>query len=541
MNYAQHLTANQQEQARPDQRQNSAGGWTFQITHWQRLERFLILGSEGGTYYVSERKLTRDNATTIAECIKADGARTVRTIVEVSQAGRAPKNDPAIFALALCAGAEDPATRRAALDALPLICRTGTHLFHFAQAVEQVRRWGHGLRRAVAAWYTAPDVDGVALQAVKYQQRDGWSHRDLLRLSHPVTADPARAALFRWITTGADGLGSRDLHDSKRDQRRNYDAVNFAALPQIVVGFERIKMAQSAQHAAKIIAEFRLPHECVPNQWKDSAEVWAAMLPHMGLTAIVRNLGKMTAVGLLAPLSQAVQQAAQALTDPARLKRERVHPLALLVALKIYAQGHGDKGKLSWSPVPAISQALNEGFYLAFQAIEPTGKNHLLALDVSGSMGSQIAGMPISAREATAAMSMVTARTEQHWHVMGFSNRFVRLNISPAMRLDDVNRAISGLPFESTDCSLPMLWAMENKIAVDTFTVYTDNETYAGHVHPFKALRDYRQKMGRPAKLIVVGTTATEFTIADPTDAGMLDVVGFDVAAPAVMADFARS
>ena len=45
---------------------------------------------------------------------------------------------------------------------------------------------------------------------------------------------------------------------------------------------------------------------------------------------------------------------------------------------------------------------------------------------------------------------------------------------------------------------------------------------------------------GRRAKLIVVGMTATKFTIADPSDPGMLDVVGFDAAAPRVMADFAR-
>lgn len=70
--------------------------------------------------------------------------------------------------------------------------------------------------------------------------------------------------------------------------------------------------------------------------------------------------------------------------------------------------------------------------------------------------------------------------------------------------------------------------------------VYTDNETWAGNVHPYQALKDYRQASGRPAKLIVVGMTATGFTIADPRDAGMLDLVGFDTAAPAVMADFAR-
>jgi 60 kDa SS-A/Ro ribonucleoprotein len=70
--------------------------------------------------------------------------------------------------------------------------------------------------------------------------------------------------------------------------------------------------------------------------------------------------------------------------------------------------------------------------------------------------------------------------------------------------------------------------------------VYTDNETWFGGVHPFQALKQYRQAMGRPAKLIVAGMTATKFTIADPSDHGMLDVVGFDSAAPAVMAAFSR-
>jgi 60 kDa SS-A/Ro ribonucleoprotein len=34
--------------------------------------------------------------------------------------------------------------------------------------------------------------------------------------------------------------------------------------------------------------------------------------------------------------------------------------------------------------------------------------------------------------------------------------------------------------------------------------------------------------------------TGTPFTIADPNDAGMLDVVGFDSSAPAIMSDFIR-
>jgi 60 kDa SS-A/Ro ribonucleoprotein len=44
--------------------------------------------------------------------------------------------------------------------------------------------------------------------------------------------------------------------------------------------------------------------------------------------------------------------------------------------------------------------------------------------------------------------------------------------------------------------------------------------------------------MGIDAKLAVLGIASTEFSIADPNDAGMLDVVGFDTNAPAIFADF---
>ncbi len=59
-------------------------------------------------------------------------------------------------------------------------------------------------------------------------------------------------------------------------------------------------------------------------------------------------------------------------------------------------------------------------------------------------------------------------------------------------------------------------------------------------VHPVQALRAYRQKTGIGAKLVVIGMVSNGFTIADPNDSGMLDVVGFDTATPSIIADFAN-
>src|SRR5918912_1492100 len=108
-----------------------------------------------GTRRVPEWALTRENAQALERCLAEDGPRTVAEIVRISDEGRAPKNDPAIFALAMAAGLGEEPTRRSALEALPQVCRTGTHLFQFATFVEGFRGWGRSLRRGVGRWYAA--------------------------------------------------------------------------------------------------------------------------------------------------------------------------------------------------------------------------------------------------------------------------------------------------------------------------------------------------------------------------------------------------
>ncbi len=87
-----------------------------------------------------------------------------------------------------------------------------------------------------------------------------------------------------------------------------------------------------------------------------------------------------------------------------------------------------------------------------------------------------------------------------------------------------------------------MLWALGEAVEADAFVVYTDSETWFGNIHPSQALGQYRRQMGiQMAKLVVVGMCANEFSIADPNDPGMLDVVGFDAATPNFISDFIES
>jgi 60 kDa SS-A/Ro ribonucleoprotein len=518
---------------------NSAGGFAWALDKWSRLDRFLVLGSEGGTYYIGERQLTVENAGAVAECIAEDGVRAVRRIVEVSASGRAPRNDPALFALAMAAGTGDEATRAAALEALPRVARTGTHLFHWLQYVRAFRGWGRGVRRAVGAWYTARPDRELAYQLLKYPQRDGWSHRDALRLAHPVPRDEVQRTLFaRTVQRGS--LAEMDTDSPALALVRAADALH--ADPGV-----------SPARAAAMVREARLTREMLPTPLLKHPEVWEALLEEMPFTALVRNLATLTRVGVLAPGSDAAEMVAARLADGDALRRARVHPVQVLSALRTYARGRGVRGRGAWTPVARVVDALDAAFYLAFGAVEPAGRRVMLALDVSGSMMASVLGLEgLSCREASAAMALVTAATEpRHFFTAftagkyrsmhhGFSSGLTPLSISPRQRLDDVVRQVGSLPFGGTDCALPMLEATKNGWKVDLFVVYTDNETWAGDVHPSQALRRYRERTGIPAKLVVVGMASNGFTIADPEDAGMLDVVGFDAAAPQLIADFAR-
>lgn len=509
----------QSEKASPGQVQNGAGGYTCRVDDVMRLRRFLILGTDGGTYYVGGGDLTKDGAGVVLDFARNRAADLVDEVVAISTAGRAPKQNPALFALAAASSLGDEDSRRLALAALPLVARTGTHLFLFARYSEQFRGWGRALRRAIGQWYLDKPVDEVAYQAVKYRQREGWSHRDLLRLSHPATNEDARRRLFDWIC-------GRDL---PTDGLR------------IVEGFRRAQTAAPTE-IAKLLADYPLSWEMLPDESLNRPDVWEALLDKgMPQTALIRQLPRLTKLGLVEPLGSWASKVAAQLSDPERLRKGRVHPVSVLVALRTYASGHGARGSMEWQPSRPIVDALDAAFYAAFGAVEPSGKRLMLALDISGSMSFYpISGLPLTPREASAAVALVTAATEPRYEIVGFCGDLRPLDISPRQRLDDAITTVSHLPMGPTDCAQPMLHALRHNLAVDTFVVYTDNETWSGQIHPHQALRQYRERAGIDAKLIVVGMTATKFTIADPDDPGMLDIAGFDTAVPSLITDFAR-
>ena len=519
---------------------NSAGGYAFKTSDEVQIHRFLTIGTTGGTYYVSEAELTKVNADIVLRAARDRGEWLVEQVVAVSTAGRAPRQNPGLFALAAVAGLGDETARKAALEALPLVARTGTTLFQFVTYAKLFRGFGPALRRGISRWYLDQDVDHLAYQMVKYRQRNGWSHRDLLRLAHPKTTG-VRNALVHWGVTG------------------NFVHPEDGPAPNLVSQFVTVQKSTDVATWVEAIQAYSLPWEALPDAALSEPKVWRALIERgMPQTALMRQLPRLTRLGVLD--GSTLDTVTAQLTNAERLRKARVHPVNVLVAQRTYAAGQGTSS--SWTPVRQVVDALDSAFYAAYGAVEPAGKRTLLALDVSRSMGSPVlsggqqrrlawsyAAAPgtLSCREAAAALSLVTLATEPQADVVGFTsagsgwNTAIReLDISPRRRLDDVVRYLTGVPFGDTDIAQPFLWAKDNRKDYDSVIVYTDNESWAGSIHPHQALRQYRDFVGHDVKLIVVALAANQFSVADPADPSSLDICGLDAAVPNLIADFSR-
>lgn len=512
-----------------DMHQNQAGGFVFTLSPMQTLKRFLILGTEGGTFYASEKEATHEATENLLHCVTRNGLETVRTIKDVSTRGLAYKQNPAIFALALAFAKGDPLTRQEVRRSFNAIVRTGTHLFLFAKYATALRGWGRSLRRAVQDWYLSKDARAVAYQVTKYASREGWTHRDLLRLAH---VKPDTEEMNAVLAFAANRIDQFDLYKGNQESIRYLRGVLEVKDPKVEPG-----------DALDVIADLKLPREVVPDALYNLPDIRKQVYDNMNFIAMVRNLGAMSASGHLTPNSDFEKRIVDELTNAGKVRGSKVHPLQMLAAYFTYLAGKGARGNLTWTPCQAVIGAVEQTFIASMENVDPCNKRFVIGVDVSPSMDfGEINGIPgLTPRIMAAVTALIIMKKETRVFCGGFADTFAEIPMNSGSSPRQARKAMQEMRgFQGTDAAIPIQHAMDNNIPADCFVIITDNETWSGNRHPTEALNEYRKKMGVPAKLISVGLTATRSSIADPADPGQLDVVGCTPDLLSIITGFAK-
>lgn len=539
---------------RSDHVLNNAGGYVFAKDLWTRLEDFLILGTTGGIYYLGEDKLTADNAEVVFQAVREDGPRAVALLTDISASRppRAPKNRGCLFALAAASAFGDPATIQAVKAAVPQVARTTDHLSALFGYRKQLkgkaaasgtapvasRAW----RSALAGWFLAADVDAVAWKACKARQRktpagESLALRDILRIAHPKADTPERKALLGWL---AGNIGDNEA----------------ARVLPAVDSFLAAQAVTTDEQALRVVIERHVPWEFLPSKHLASPLVWEALAGTVGMTALLRNLARMTRIGAIGPFSSVTGVVTRRLADTEALKRARIHPMDAFLALRVYNSGTSQpnpkEAPHTWDPVGEISDALEEAYDASFGYTEPSGRRIVVAVDSSGSMTGKryldgpvvnpvmMGGSPLGTPyEIACAMATQVKRIEgANAHVIDVDTSVHPSKVTARTNLREI---ASWQPSGGgTDLSLPFGWASQYDVRADGFLVLTDNETWAGHSHPFQALHGYRIRYNPEARVIVAAMTPAGHTIGEPGDPGILNVAGMDASLPKVVSGFIR-
>lgn len=498
---------------------NGAGGFAFQASNWTRLKRFLMLGTEGRTFYESEKELTLQNAKSVIACITEDGRKVVNNTVIVSTTGAPPSNSPAIFVLALCFIYGDLFTRRAVAADFSKVVRTGTHLFEFCETMKLLGKnlSSQTVQRAISSWYLGKTPRDLAYQITKYQNRNGWSHADVLRMSHVNSQTNEYKMLFQYI------LG-KDTTDEFPKGLYHSEGILPGSAAVYLTAVEAVKRVEP-ESVRSLILNYKLPREVIPTQHLNRVDVWEALLQDMPYMAMVRNLGKMSKLGMFEGFSDARALVAERLQDAERIHKSKISPLDLLLAFKTYQQGHGERGTSTWPVSSTLVAALESGLQLSFDMVEPSNKNLLIAVDVSGSMDQRMSGYTnLTLWEAAAAAGLMMLKANPNSLLIAFDSILRQPMIHSRTSLNEATRLLSSYK-GGTDCAIPFDYALKNHLKVDGFMTLTDNMSWAGQAHAAQVLTEYRRF--RPARFVNVMMAAYGTQLNDPKDEEAMEMAGF--------------
>ncbi len=516
---------------------NSCGKEVYKVSDVNFLKRFLILGCENGTYYIGKNDLTFKNLSCIERLITSSDPSVIVNVAR-EYMSKVYKKDYILYVLARCCASSIMNLRESAYELASEICKIPTHLFMFIEYCEACNKlfngstgWNRIHKKMITDWYLDKNIMKLVYLVTKYKNRNNWTHADVLKLTHITPPNSDFDCLFAYIIRGFPSLIKKPHDDA------NIDLLTY------INDYEELKSytKDNITQAIELIAKHNFVREHVPTNLLNNADIWNALLKNMPLIALMRNLNKITSIGVFDTYEGTLENIVNSLKNKDLIKNSKVHPLQILITLNTYSSGKGQKGALTWKPVEELVDALNIAFKLSFVNVIPTNKRILIGLDISGSMtGHSVCGInSMTSSEISVAMCMILCGIEPNCDIMGFSDTFKKIDISAGMSLQSNLATIYNNTFGSTDISIPFRWSLENNKEYDAFIIFTDCETNTNKIKPSVALQNYRKEMNLPnSKLIVVAMASNNFTIADPDDFGMLDIGGFDAETPTIIRDF---
>lgn len=417
---------------------NEAGGIAYARSPEAALALYAATGCLNGTYYAdADEQLEM----ALALCAEVEPAFVARTAVYARKVAHM-KDMPALLLATLSLRDRD-----AFAAAFPQVIDNGRMLRNLVQILRSGRVGRKSLgslpKRLVREWLQNASVDQIVAGAIGNDPSLG----DIVKMVHPRPADAERQALYAWL------IG------------KPFDA---EALPQKLRAYEAFKrdIADGGSHA--------VPE--MPFQYFTSLPLaqshWKALATRASWQQLRQNLNHFARHGVFDD-ADVLRRAVAKLTDVAAIQAARVMPYQLLTA---YQATHA---------LPrAIGEALQHAMEVATRRVPKLEGDVVVAVDVSGSMGSPVTGYRKGATTATrcvdvaALIAACVQRTNPLARVLPFDTAVRDLRLNPRDSVITQAQQLAKLCGGGTSVSAPLAKLNAEGAKVDLLVLVSDSESW---------------------------------------------------------------
>jgi 60 kDa SS-A/Ro ribonucleoprotein len=461
---------------------------------------------------------------------------------------RSCKFYPIAYTLAVCARSTSQSVSEAAYAAIQTVCKTPEQLFMFLHYCQEsiggmnLKTWPRKHRKAIARWYTENpqyrhDPIYLARHVTKYRKRHGFTHKKVLKSCHPKSSH-CSAELKYILCYVVKGIAKAnqtfpELMNSGRTSNQN--------VAEFLTDVETIKKKRVPEDdTIALIKKWNLTWENIPTEFLRFKEVWRALLLFMPMTALLRNLGKLTKYGLLQPGSEEEARVCSRIENKQILQGARLHPIQILSSLNGYRRGRGLRtNQRRWAVNPNIVQSLMKAFVAQLNStIQPPNQSRqiLVAINTQISMDNHVVGIPLMNCKQTAAaiaMTLKVCHSSSQTVTFGSANTAQLFPLQRENNMFDVEQNLEEIQTrqdrDSANFKAPFQYALENMTRVDAVILMTDHLTPGDQIDIRDAYAIFREHSPNTLLITVCFKKSEEVPpVADPRDPQMLDVIGVD-------------